>query len=233
MVKISDSQSCQTRYNTFCLVTMSRITMVTFATLLVIMTMLVPPTLGGYTDQYGNSMHRFQNPRGNQRLHPANHVQNFGYGRYSDRYRDRTDDNDGVNGCTHDYNRHVDYPRVLLRRVVMVRRAIRWSWCNLISDESLDYYEMRSTNWKTLHRSSIRYLLMCNVRNKSYTLKNHMIIASIGTVTQTFSTLHSNSITQTHENSWGWEIWSASSKQKCERLPALLLSQHQLFSCVW
>ena len=63
--------------------------------LTVIMALVLPSTMAEYYDQYGNPLRRHRNPTGNQRLHPENHVHNYGFGRHLDRYRNRFVENGG------------------------------------------------------------------------------------------------------------------------------------------
>ena len=94
-------------------------------TLVVSLSLVFPLTNGEYFDQYGNTLRHHANPRGNQRLHPDNHVQNYGYGRHADRYRNRFDEIGGGSGRTHAYNRRgEDYPRTVVRRLVTVTRVM-------------------------------------------------------------------------------------------------------------
>ena len=90
--------------------------------LLVIFLVIVTPSAGQYLDQYGNTLRHRGNRRGFNSLHPDNHVEHYGYGRYSDRYRNR--DNGGTG--THAFNRRgEDFPRTVVRRVVTVTRVMQ------------------------------------------------------------------------------------------------------------
>ena len=82
------------------------------------MSILIPlPTSGQYFDNYGNELRHRGNGRGSNSLHPPSHVQHYGFGRHSARYRAQYGmDDGGAHRSGQDYHRNI----VLVTRVLRV-----------------------------------------------------------------------------------------------------------------